>query len=491
MKTKHFCFATQSFCDSTTANVFIHGYSAGHNFSDRALLVSQIPQALNTEINLLAFWQSSHFTSVSTISRNVVLGATRLHPAAAVAAFAADRAVHFALARKRAGLVGEALLEELEAYLLEHYPCVTRVNLVGHSLGGRVVVSALRQLAKDRQGCKLIIGDVLLMAAAVEVSGDEAQTLKTTVASPTSARPGRLINAYSRSDSVLLMNVDETCLGRHEVAHFVNTEMAGFGHLDYWPRLHEVLLRTAFAGFKGQQLGVPLVRDPVLNDNLLYGLLQNVPVEVLEQGIKHLKTSSWTHFDDKQPLYSFVQEVQLLGGHCLANLVRGRGVEYAQLLDMLVEHFDLINDRQHCGAVVELEALLIRQVFDNAFPDGHAFSCSPISAVKAMAAETYFSQVDALAERLTLASYVNTPAAPLKAEAPQGMLVSSETLNLTQMNAWRLFSALPSLLGTRAVGRWVTNLKSALKPGYSALVPAVAVIFFARVHWGNEHGFKH
>jgi hypothetical protein len=41
------------------------------------------------------------------------------------------------------------------------------------------------------------------------------------------------------------------------------------------------------------------------------------------------------------------------------------------------------------------------------------------------------------------------------------------------------------------VGRWMTNLKTALKPGYSALVPVVAVVFFARVHWGNERGFEH
>lgn len=55
-----------------------------------------------------------------------------------------------------------------------------------------------------------------------------------------------------------------------------------------------------------------------------------------------------------------IREMQHLGGHCMVNFVRGRGIAYAALLDMLVEHFDLGNNQQRCGAVVELEALLVR-----------------------------------------------------------------------------------------------------------------------------------
>ncbi|VXC97625.1 conserved hypothetical protein [Pseudomonas sp. 8Z] len=483
MKPQHFSFTTQSVNGTTTtANVFIHGYSAGHNFSDRALLISQIPQALNTDINLLAFWESSHFGSFGKLSRNVIYGASRLHPAATVAAFAGDRAVHFAMARKRANVAGEALLEELGEYLLEHYPYVTHVNLVGHSLGGRVVISALRKLVQNHDACDLIINDVLLMAAAVEVSAHEAQALNDTAE--------RVINAYSKSDAVLLLNADEKCMGRHEVAPFDNVEMIKFGHLDYWPKLHDVLVRTQFAGFNGQQLGQPQQQDSTSYDVLLHGLLQRAPKDVLAQGIKHLKTSSWTKIDEKQPLHSFIQEIQHLGGNCMVNFVRGRGITYAMLLDMLVEHFGLCNERQKCGAVVELEALLIRQVFDNAFPEGHAFSFSPINAVKAMPSNTYFSHVDALAERLTLASYVKAPLPSTEVETSKTMAASGEMFNVTQLASWNMLPTLPGLLGKRINGRWMTNFKTALKPGYSALIPTVAVVFFARVHWGNERGFK-
>ncbi|MBX8496862.1 DUF726 domain-containing protein [Pseudomonas cichorii] len=484
MTTKHFAFSTQSFRASNTANVFIHGYSAGHNLGDRTLLASQIPRALSGDINLLAFWRSSHFSSVNTLSRGMVWGASRLHPVAGVAVAAGDRAVHFVQSRKRATEVGEALLEELEAYLLAHYPYVTHVNLVGHSLGARVVISALRKLVTNPSSCELIINEVLLMAAAVEVSENEGQNLDVCIA-------GRLINAYSKSDAVLLMNVDETCLGRHEAPYFENVAMTSFGHLDYWPKLHEVLLRTRFAGFEGQQVGTAISPDPVHNDTLLYGLLELVPDEVLKQGIKYLKTSSWISFDDKQPLYSFIKELQHLGGHCIANFKRGHGIAYAEVLDMLVSHFDLGYDRQACAAVVQLEALLVQQVFDNAFADGHPFSTSPIATVKAMSAETYFRYVDALAERLTLASYLKSPAAPPPGAASQELAVVSQAgLGLPGGTSWSIVSALPSLLGVSAVGRLMSNLKTALKPGYSALIPAIAMVFYARVHWGAERGYK-
>jgi hypothetical protein len=75
-------------------------------------------------------------------------------------------------------------------------------------------------------------------------------------------------------------------------------------------------------------------------------------------------------------------------------------------------------------------------------------------------------------------------------ETSQTLTVTDGTLNITQLASWNMLSALPNLLGKHIAGRWMTNFKTALKPGYSALVPAVAVVFFARVHWGNERGFR-
>ncbi|MNO02249.1 hypothetical protein D3C81_2225850 [compost metagenome] len=76
-------------------------------------------------------------------------------------------------------------------------------------------------------------------------------------------------------------------------------------------------------------------------------------------------------------------------------------------------------------------------------------------------------------------------------ETSQTLTVIGGTLNITQPASWNMLSALPELLGKHIAGRWMTNFKTALKPGYSALIPAVAVVFFARVHWGSERGFRH
>lgn len=92
--------------------------------------------------------------------------------------------------------MGAVLLEQLSEYLRRDHPQVKTINLIGHSLGGRVVISSLRTFTKRQQ---LAINDVLLMAAAVEVTAVEAQQMRGLL-------QGRLINAYSKADKTLLLN---------------------------------------------------------------------------------------------------------------------------------------------------------------------------------------------------------------------------------------------------------------------------------------------
>lgn len=466
------------------ANVFIHGYSAGHDMPDRRLLASQIPSTLHGGVNIFGFWPSGHFLQFSYAAKQAIGGATRLSPYAGAAAVVIDRVSHFTRSRSRAEAMGEVLLVELDAYLMKHHPYVSTLNLVGHSLGGRVLVSALRKLAREPGSCELTIGEVLLMAAAVELDPHEVPVLK-------SLASGRLINAWSTADTVLRLCADETCIGRRAVAQLDNVEMAGFGHRDYWPQLHKVLAATRFAGFQGQHYPAPLGQgeaaqdDPVRDDHLLHDLLELSPPQVLTETIKHLQRSSWTTLDGNDQLYSCTREFQLLGGHCLVNLTRGRGLRYAEILEMLVSHFELGEELHHCATILELEAALVRRFFANAFPDGHPLAEDTLAKVREMSAERYFKYVDDLAEQLTLASYLNgsgtkespstrVPGTALMAAAPATSLV---TFGVKALAAnWSKFS----------LGRVLTNFMTAIKPGYSALIPAVAVVFHARVKLGNQ-----
>ncbi|PTQ70304.1 DUF726 domain-containing protein [Pseudomonas sp. GV071] len=223
---------------SNEANIFIHGYSAGHTEEDRKTLISSIPESLQHHTNIFAFWPSSHFTRFSTNSVSALNHSARTSLLLGAATFLGDRALHFRAIRTRAEEMGEALFDELDKHLRLHHQHIDTVNLIGHSLGGRLVVSSLKKRACAASH-RLTVNDVLLMAAAVEVADGDVQLIRKAVT-------GRLINAYSTSDWTLLMNAGESCLGRNPAEHFENIRITDFGHGDYWKKLREVLTHVQF-----------------------------------------------------------------------------------------------------------------------------------------------------------------------------------------------------------------------------------------------------
>jgi len=476
-----FKFSSLPKASGTVANIFIHGYSAGHTLEDRQTLLNSIPASLQNCVNIFAFWPSSHYSQVDKISSNVCMAASRFHPIAGAVAFAGDRAIHFARIRARAEAMGKVLLEQLNDYLFDKHRTVTTVNLIGHSLGGRLVVNTLKHLTQQPAG--LVIGEVLLMAAAVKVEPAEALQMRKCIT-------GRLINAYSKDDWVLHLNLGESSIGRNEVEHFDNIRIPDFGHGHYWEKLAEVMSRTQFAGYQGQQLSECVATgavDHVIKDSLLYRVLKQSPAEMTKEAIKHLKSSSWTDIKDGEAdrAYAFARELQLVGGHCLVNVARGRGISYTQVLSMLTDHYDLGPQRHQCGTVLETEELLMKAFFRNAFPDGHPLSRDPKANAKAMTRDTYFKHIDALAERLTVGSYFKSPTVDVDMTDPS----AGTTMTSGAVMSFSSSSLLGRLGGMskNPLGRLMTNAKTALKPGYSALIPAVAIVFYARLMLDDEH----
>lgn len=461
----HFKFLTLPKATGDVANIFVHGYSAGHDLDDRRMLAASIPSELRQGINVLAFWPSSHFMQMDNRSRGLLMAAARLHPLAGAAALAGDRALHFARIRSRAENMGKVLLWQLGGYLAQHHPQVKRINLIGHSLGGRLLISMLRHLT-DVSEHGLSIGDVLLMGAAVRVEAEEAAQLRPRIA-------GRLINAWSSDDPVLLLNLGERSLGRMAVEHFDNVRMAGYRHNHYWKRLGEVLAATQFSGFDGavtDRALLPVVDlDPVLQDAYLLGVLQRSPAYLLDEAIKHLRSSRWTRLQAHEPdrAYAFAREFQLVGGHFLLNAARRHGVSYTRVLSMLARQYDLENALHHCATVVEVEALLLRTFFAHAFVDDHPLAQAPLSSVRSMPWDTYARHIDELAERLTLAASLRT-ASPATVPPVSGV-----------KGVWGAIRNAP-------VQRLMTRFGTALRPGYSALIPTVAIVFYARITLDDE-----
>lgn len=232
--------------DTTEANIFVHGYSAGHSDEDKKFLLDKIPYQLQHYTNIFAFWPSNHLLrfnksslwalGAAGLSFGKTMSSSPLESFGLAGAFAKDRMGNFTEARTRAEHMGAVLLDQLQEYLRSNHPRIKTINLIGHSLGGRLLISSLKTFSYCQQ---LAINDVLLMAAAVEVTAIDARQLRDRF-------KGRLINAYSKTDRTLLLNWGEACLGRNEVEHFESIEMNDFGHTDYWMRLPEVLNETRF-----------------------------------------------------------------------------------------------------------------------------------------------------------------------------------------------------------------------------------------------------
>ncbi|MDY7552984.1 DUF726 domain-containing protein [Pseudomonas veronii] len=482
----NFKFLTLPHRSGEVANIFIHGYSAGHDIEDRCALSKCIPSSLHECINIFAFWPSGHWSQFDKLSSSSVAAMARLNIFAGTAAAVADRAVHFNTSRKRATAMGKTLLSQLEGYLLKHHPYVSKVNLVGHSLGGRVIVSALLDLLDRPTDHDLEIGDVLLMAAAAELSGDEARAIR-------KRTNCRLYNAYSKDDDVLRLNMGESSAGRQPIGNCKNVRMESFGHTDYWPRLEQVLRASGFHGYKS---GLPASNqpqliiknpDPVVTDHFIYDLLELTSDRIRNQVAKHLRSSSWTTLETDHSLYLLTKEFQLLGGHCLANLARRRGLKYLQILLMLTEHYDLVDELHDCARVIEMEGLLISKCFHSSFGEGHVLASKQdiVQHLEVMSEKAYFEQVDALAASLTVTSYFSTPSAPAPVYRKAHSTLTSKNKELTLGSATRLPS-LTHLVSTERIKAAVTNLKSAVKPGYSALIPAVAILFYARLKLNNK-----
>lgn len=458
-------FSFVTLCDEgSVANVFVHGYSAGQDLEDRLALCNCIPAMSHGSTNVFAFWRAGHILDFRG-SKSPYLGfLIRGNPILGTAGtLVADRIDHFRQSRKRANRAGKVFLRELGRYLKSHHPRITRVNLIGHSLGGRLLVSALEALPPcdttlRKRSDTIAVNDVLLMAAAVELSGDSAIRIGARI-------EGELINAYSPDDGILLLNVDEKCAGRHPIASCRNEKMDGFGHTKYWPNLPQVLARTGISNFgeigqltslapRGHSKKSPMyarlldhlcgVGDHLHGDTLLFDVLDHTTPETRAEIARHLNSSAWTSIDAAISASRLTRELQLLGGNALANRLRGRGLRYAGILQGLIVLFDLTDESQSCVRVSEVEQLLVREFFSRFWDQSHAL---------------------AHCDRKTLLQMEPSECRRLAAE-----LATKLTLRDTMKQG---------LPGIRS------RLKAVMLPGHSSTIPVVLLLAHARVHLRN------
>ena len=225
------------------ANIFIHGYSAVSTAQQMDRLSRYVLAARPPGKVFLLYWRSGNWRKpfaapALTLGLRIFRISKMFHPVGLAADAAATIGMHSYQFKKKERLsekLGAALPEILaEVSLLADLP----INLLGHSLGGRVIQSAIAQ----DSWADLQLQDCIVMASAGDRDAypweQHVQKLS-----------GAFYNAYSSNDLTLKMSPDlRSRVGRHPIPctspKIINVAFPEFRHTDYWPQLSHVLKET-------------------------------------------------------------------------------------------------------------------------------------------------------------------------------------------------------------------------------------------------------
>lgn len=230
--------------------MFVHGYRSAVSAADIAEARSRVARAGVVGDNYLLRWRSGRWADSATaagLRAAYRVGRVRyaLSPWSLLVdagVIGAHEALQFKRTERRAELVGQRM-PPLLADVAQGRP----VNLVGHSLGARVVHHALGR--GDLSG--VTVGDVVLLAGAADLESPDWPECAKRVS-------GHIINVYSRKDRVLRITPDmRRRVGLRPLPSIrvngeekvVNHLCEGYGHVQYWTRLPELLPSVWPAGF--------------------------------------------------------------------------------------------------------------------------------------------------------------------------------------------------------------------------------------------------
>lgn len=233
-------------------NVFVHGYRSMVSEADTEAACRRVQRAGVAGDSYLLNWMAGRWAESATVAglRTAyrVSRATRLFSPWALLADAGVVGLHevaqFKRMERRAEQVGGKLASQL-APIAGGRP----INLIGHSLGARVVHHCLASEAAADLGWH----DAVLLAGAADLESDDWPAC-------VSRLRGRLYNAYSHKDRVLWMTPDlRRRVGSRPMRQVlidgeprvVNHQSQGVGHVRHWTHLAD-LLPTIWPGCRSE-----------------------------------------------------------------------------------------------------------------------------------------------------------------------------------------------------------------------------------------------
>lgn len=225
-------------------NIFIHGYKSLTSERSTGASLERIARLNVPGRNYLLQWSSGNWNRTAIVAGlRASYRVARIRHLLCPWMLLVDAGVmsiaevaQFKWMEKRSELVGSELLEIVQAVERSES---ARVNLIGHSLGARIIHFGLR----FNDWSDVRIGDCVLLGGAAD-SGVEAWN------ACLAKIEGRMFNGFSASDRILGITPD--LRGRvgarpmpqivvDGVPKVVNHHCVGVRHVDYWSKLDTVL----------------------------------------------------------------------------------------------------------------------------------------------------------------------------------------------------------------------------------------------------------
>lgn len=232
------CDENKSWHIGSQLNVFIHGYSAIVNEASEQKIIRSINLA-NTPKSLLYLWSSGSLVKHFASARQVLdvlsgLGNTTILTVKKTE----ELFMHFKENQSKAEAIGtNYLLQDLTKLLATHKANYRQINLIGHSLGARMICSAIKENPELAKSLK--IHNLVFLGGAAPIQNDWEDM--------TNCISGNIYNFYSKIDVALMFKPDtEKSLGRYEIPTHENTKnkihniQVKYHHWDYWDNLSNI-----------------------------------------------------------------------------------------------------------------------------------------------------------------------------------------------------------------------------------------------------------
>ena len=339
-------------------NIFIHGYSAAVDQGQQGTLKSKVPERNKQSTNAFFFWPAGDMKSLNPWDALSYINLNLMGIFSTVAKLGVDGVVKFKKIERDIPLIAEIFAIRLKDFIADSGREYKQVNLYGHSLGARLIITSL--LCFSRRFDSIKIENLVFMGGARELTSRECEKLLKVIS-------GDIVNIHSAGDRVLQFIKPDTekCIGRYPITYsgeqpgrVKNCAFDWLGHMDYWDNLTGIFNYLNFDSYSNQSLmpldsgnqasfataDIPLYLVLVHATDTERLLLACLLSQKISAAIKINETSASV----------LTHEIQLMGGDSIANKVRGHGVIYSEIVHDAADELGI--SHRDAKGFIELES---------------------------------------------------------------------------------------------------------------------------------------